>query len=745
MSALNPFYSAQKYQLNRLSQTLLAILLLCAGPLSHAQSSSSQNPTAEMDQIDEDEVAVLEAVQVTAHSKNDVSSGTLGARSDLDTPFSTYRVDSDQIAEQQAKTIAKLFEHDATVQAKGSSYGLDAYAISVRGLTLDFVNGYKIDGHPFQMYGVELPLEAFQEVQLLKGATGFLYGIGSPGGTVNYISKKPTPDPTAAVSIGYTSDSLFSQHFDIGGYFDQDKQFGYRFNAVNESGVAYNNTEVERQAFALYLSAQLRDDLDVYANGFYQRRLLEGGINTISVANSGSYAYQGSSLPKAIDGSKDLTAYDDAYYDSEAWGAATGFNWQLSDQWNLHGSYSHTFKRISSRDQTLYLRNEAGDYNLALRQYYRPTLNFDSVQLRLDGHFNTGWIAHHVVTGLDWQRQTRDLNIGNPNLDPNTSAGGQNHVYPTTGSYPSGNLYQPALDLVYDGDSPHRYFRISNWYTRSAYISDTLSFNPQWSLLLGLRKFDYENSNYYVSGNLRSEFKDSPLSPTAALLWSPLERTTVYASYVESLEDSGTVGSSYANAYEQLESTESKQYELGIKTDQQHWALTSALFRIERGTGYANSQNQYVVDGVARYDGIELSGHYLSDAQFKLLASAVWIDAQYTKAAASVVGKTPTAVARFQGTVGFEKTWSALEGLSVHGSFQHYGKQYVNNSNSLSTPSYRLVNIGASYRQSLGGQKQLIYRAQINNLFDQDYWVASSNALAQGAPRTISLNLQYQF
>ncbi|EHD19721.1 MULTISPECIES: TonB-dependent siderophore receptor [Brenneria] len=690
------------------------------------------------------ETRVLETITVSAQRREIVSGGTLGARSDLQTPFATHSVDSEKIEERQAKTIGKLFEGEAGVAAKGSSYGLDAYALTVRGLSLDFVNGYKIDGHPFQMYGVELPLEMFEQVQLLKGATGFLYGIGSPGGIVNYISKKPTTTQTLSLAAGYSADDIFSQHLDTGGRFGEDDRFGYRFNAVNEQGEAYNGTKVDRQAASLFLDARLTPSLTWRANGLYQERDLEGGITAISVTGSGNYAYSGTTLPAAIGGRKNLTAYDSSYYNSTVWVGASGLAWSINDSWTLDASYSHTFKRINSRDETLYLRNAQGDYNVALRQFYRPTLNYDSVQLRLEGDFETGWLTHSIVTGLEWQQQTRDLNIGNPSLDPSTSSGGQNHVYPSSGAYPSGNLYGSSLNLTYDGYSPRRYFRISDWTTKSAYFSDTLGLGENWSLLLGLRKFDYENNNYYVSGARRTAYREKPLTPTMALMFTPRPDTTFYASYVEALEDGGTVGSAYANAYQQLSPIESKQYELGVKSERENWSLASALFRIERGTGYANADNYYVDDGAVRYDGLEFNGSYrpLSGLTFSL--GSTWMHAEYREAAASVIGKKAAAVPTFQGSLSVEKEIAALPGLRVHGGVTHIGRQYINTANTLQTPSYEVYSIGASYRVPLAKGK-LIYRAELNNLLNKDYWIASSNALAVGAPRTLNLNIRYDF
>lgn len=740
---------------NTLNQITQCILLSACGLSAISQYVHAQDVAAETTSrpTQSDEVVQLETVTATTHlkKKKAIAAGTLGSRSNLETPFAATSVDSKKIEDKQAKSIGKLFESEAGVAAKGNTYSLNAYALSVRGLPLDYMNGYKIDGHPFQMYGVELPLEFFEQVQLLKGATGFLYGIGSPGGTLNYISKKPTNGTTFSVDAGYSSDSIFTQHVDVGGHFGTDDRYGYRVNLVNEHGEAYNGTKVDRKAASVYLDAQITPSLKAYANGLYQERDLKGGITTISVGGSGSYAYSGSTLPAAISGRKNLTAYDNtSYYNSKVWAAAAGLNWDINDTWKLDTSYSHTFKQIESADETLYLRNPQGDYNVALRQFYRPTLVFDSVQSHLQGDFETGWLKHKVVAGLEWQRQTRDLNIGDPSLDPATSTGGQNYVYPATGTYPSGNLYDASLNLAYNGSAPRQYFRISNWWTQSAFLSDTLSIGNQWSLLLGVRSFDYSNKNYYVSGALRSAYHEKPVSPTYALLFKPNANTTFYTSYVESLEDGGTVGSTYANAYAQLAPIESKQYEVGVKTEYRDWSLSSALFRIERGTGYANSQNDYVNDGVVRYDGFEMNGLYRPVQGLTLTAGGSWTNAQYTEGAASVIGRQPTAVPHFQGNLGVAKQVDFFPGLELHSNLNYVGKQYVNTANTLQTSDFETVSIGGSYKVALGPQHQLTYRAEISNLFNKKYWIASADAvsagaLTVGAPRTLSLNIRYDY
>lgn len=731
-----------KPRLQPLSAAVLLALASTAPIDLYAQSAADEQEDGELQTV-----PVLERVLVSGEKtlvkSAPVRAGALGSRTDLQTPFSTYTVHSEEIEERQAKTIGKLFESQSGVEAKGDSYSIQPFSLNVRGLRLDFTNAYKIDGHPFQMYGVELPLEAFESVQLLKGATGFLYGIGSPGGIVNYLSKKPTDRPSLSLAAGFTQDSIFSQHLDAGGRFGADDRFGYRFNAVQERGEAYNGTQVERHAESLYLEARINPALTWHANVLFQERNLEGGITTISVASAGVRAYSGDRLPSAISGRKDLTGYDSSYYNSTVWAASTGLEWALNDAWTLDAEFSHTYKRINSQDETLHLRNANGDYDLALRQFYKPTLKYDSVQLRLEGEFNTGRIRHQLVTGIGLQWLTRDLNQGDPSLDPDSNTGGQNHVYPST-SLPSGNIHSGSLDLVYTGYSPRSFFEISTNRENAVFLSDTLAFNEQWSLLLGVRQLDYRNENYYYSGRSRSAYHEKPLTPTLALLYSPTPDTTFYASYVEALEDGGSVASNYANSGESLEPIESKQYELGIKTNRQQWALSAALFRIDRGAGYADSSNYYSLDGTVRYDGLEVNGQYRLRPDLTVLAGATLLRAKYLEAADSIEGNRVEAVAPVQANLSLEKTFQSLPNLRARVAVRHSGRQYIDTANRLELSSYQVFSLGVSYRVPLG-DGLLTYRAELDNLLDEEYWLASSNALVVGPPRSLSLNLRYDF
>ena len=701
----------------------LAIALLTTGisPLVRAadDAASATEPVLKT-------VTVTTSAAVAKAPK--ISGGALGSRSDLETPFSTQTVTAKQIKDKQATSIAKLFEADATVEAKGNTYSMSSYAMNVRGLRLDFTNGYKLDGHPFQMYGVELPLELFDNVQLLKGATGFMYGIGSPGGIVNYVSKKPTEQPTLSLSAGFSSDSLFKQALDTGGRFGEDDRFGYRFNAVSEKGTAYNGTHVQRSAASIYLDAKINPDVTWYANGFFQERDLKGGGTQWNVPSA---SFVGSSLPSAISGRKDLTAYDSSYYNSTAWMAATGVKWQINDNWSLDTSYAHTYKRINTQYETANLKDGKGDYSLTLTPFYVPTLIYDDVQTKLEGDVETGPFNHHWVLGVGEQWMTRNLN--------QTSAGSY------TPSNATGNLNDGALSLNYDGYSPRNFYKISSYKQRSAFASDTINLTDQWSVLIGARYMDYQNGNWNYAGNSTSKYHITPTTPTYALMYSPRADTTFYASYIEAVQDGGAAANTYANANAVMPPLKSKQYELGFKTERTDWSASAALFRIQEGAEYGDANNDLVANGEKRYDGAEAEGKYHFSTGTTVGAGATYLRARYLSGESSIVGNEVEAVPHWEGNIAVSQDIFGVEGLQVHGDAHYTGKEYLDTANNINVKAYALYSLGASYTTPINGHR-LTYRAELNNVTNHEYWIASAaNTLEVGSPRALSLNVQFDY
>ncbi|WP_455926213.1 TonB-dependent siderophore receptor [Pseudomonas putida] len=649
-----------------------------------------------------------------------IIAGALGSASDLDTPFSTRQVNSAEIEERQIKSLGKVFSEDTSVVSNGDTYSLNAYSLSVRGLPLDDGGSYKINGLPIYMTTVELPLEAFDSVQLLKGASGFMYGFGAPGGVINFVTKKPTDATTLTLDTGMRSNGVFSEHVDAGGRVGSDDALGYRFNAVHEEGETYSHSNVKRDSLSLSLDARITPDLTWTADTLYQDRQINGGIQDFDL-----FSYTGSGLPKAISGRTDLSAYNDTHFQSRIWLAATGLHWNVTPDWTASLDYSHfSDKRVYAAEWPSLL-DKAGNFSDNLNGGHSIAI-YDQVQAMLQGDFNTGPIGHKAVLGVSWQGLTRRSSINYLDQDI-----GDN------------NLYTTPQTLTYDGVIDYSTYRTTYIEQRAAFASDTLDLTHGWSLLAGLRLTDYTQDSYAVSGQRTSTYHQIPLTPTVALMYKPRPDTTFYASYVEAIESGGTAGTAYKNANEVLDPLKSKQYEIGVKTDRQTWGASAAVFRIERAAEYGDSDGYYVQNGEQRYQGVELNGHLDVTDTTTLTSSSTWLDATFTKSEADLIGNRVSGVPRFQQVLQVSQKIPGVEGLKLYADAHYTGASEADDNNTWKLPDYTLFGVGASYRTHIDSHGVTV-RAAVDNLTDHKYWgFLASDYLFVGAPRTLSLNVSF--
>jgi len=661
----------------------------------------------------------LPAVTVKGKSQDDtaqhlntkVSGGALGARTQLDTPFSTTVVKSEELAERQVSKLGDVFALDASVSDNSGAYSSWASYITVRGLPLDWQNAYRIDGKPFLSYTITLPYEHFEQIELLKGSSGFMYGFGSPGGIVNYVTKKPSDTPVRSIDIGYKSSSLWSEHVDLGGRFGDEGRFGYRLNATHEEGKTFNDGSLRRDSLSLALDARLTRDLSWDFNALYQDRRSTGQTPSIYLGS-----YVGSSLPSVISGANQTLLGPGQHLTNNLQLYSTGLQYQLAPNWALSTNYSHSTATRSRNEGILFLTNASGDYN-DYRSDTREGHRFDQAQALLQGTLRTGAVEHQVVLGASWQKQGNDYS--------------SNAVYQQIGT---GNLYSQNTNS-YFSTTDFSLYRFSDVTQRAVFASDTVKLSERWSVLAGLRSTNYEQTGYTKNG---------VVTPTLALMFKPAPDTTVYTSYVESLEQGATVGITYANRDEQLAPLKSKQYELGIKTEHDRWSATAALFRIERGAEYANSANVLVQDGQSIYQGLELGASTRLGSQWQLGGNVMVLDGSYERGS-SYQGNRVAGAPDFVAATQLSYAVAQVPGLKLSADAKYTGATMLNASNGLKLPGYALANVGASYTTRIGGY-DTTWRVAVNNLANKRYWEFQyENYIKPGDPRTVSVSAKLDF
>ncbi|MFT4196400.1 MAG: TonB-dependent receptor [Pseudoxanthomonas sp.] len=667
------------------------------------------------------------------------ATGALGTKTELELPFSTKTKSSLDIDRIQAASTGALFASDSSVARTGSDYNPYAMrGLTIRGLPVDLYNSLRIDGLPTGfLYGVNLPLEDMDQVQLLKGAAGFMYGFAAPGGIFNYTLKQPTLSPLLSFDVGYRSTNLYSQHLDVGGRMFGNENLGYRLNLSHESGTSYTGSQIERKAAALALEAQITPNLTWQANVLAQ----EGTIDHPQpIFYGGSYTQ--TKLPKAISGSSNWSADQDVNRTKFAY-VTTGIDWAFTDNWHLLVDLSHARTRFRFSQEYIYLLDDSGYYRDSTSDLMNVAVS-DYGQALLQGNFSTGPLRHNVVTGVSYQKSAYDVPLTNYS-DYVPKAIAVHRTY--------GNIYSPTK-ISWDamGDSLTTY-RAETTVQKSAFLSDTVDFDDHWSLIAGWRFNDYTDDSASGSANaaagIFNRYAKKATTPTYALMYKPAAGQTVYASYVESLEQGSLVGSSYANAGETLPPLLSKQYELGYKAERRRWNAAAAVFRVDRGASYANASNYYVQEGIVRYDGAEVSADASITPSLRLGGSVTWLDARYVKTSTTwLIGKPPTGVSKAVSTLNLQYQPSQVPGLSFYANARYVSEGVAATNTSLQivvkAPAYTVFDIGGGY-QLPWGQHQVTVRAGINNLFDKHYWQAGSGVLSIGAPRVYWVNLKYDW
>ena len=450
--------------------------------------------------------------------------GVLGNLSLMETPFSANVITQDLLVNQQASTLGDFLKNDPSAQVgnvvisfatlRGFSLGSDGYLLD--GLTL---GSLLLDGR------VALP--AFERIDILKGAGVFLNGLGgtaSLGGALNYISKTAPAAPIRNLALTYTSQSQFGVEADLGDRFGEGNQFGYRINLGFRDG----NTAVDEQTWQQGNASVV---LDWRANPGLR---LQGGLYYVdndykniqpffvgaSDANGAAIA-----IPDAPNTRRNLGPTWSTFDQNATIGWLRG-DWDFAPDWTATLQYgggrnNRPYKTGQQDTRFGVINSSSGDITLFASEESART-DVQTGRLLVRGNVVTGPVRHAVTLGA-------------------TGFEEKNYSSFEIAGFLPGNLYtnndQPKPATV-----PLDLYPYTGKTTSSGLlVSDIMSFNDQWSVLLGGRQAKvttYDADDNKIPGGEISKF-----SPVAALMYKPTASSLIYANYAQGLEPGGTAPS----------------------------------------------------------------------------------------------------------------------------------------------------------------------------------------------------------
>lgn len=190
-----------------------------------------------------------------------------------------------------------------------------------------------------------------------------------------------------------------------------------------------------------------------------------------------------------------------------------------------------------------------------------------------------------------------------------------------------------------------------------------------------------------------------------------------------------------------------KQYEFGLKS--RAWAKVlaqAAVFQIERPQTTVDAGNNFVLGGMSRYRGLELSASGEIGSQFGVVASALFLNAEIVSVGttnAGELGKTPENTPRQTFSLFGEYRLKDTPGLALNAGAYYVGERPVNNLNQAWLAGYTTYSVGTRYRTKWDG-RNVTLQANIDNLTDASYWATAGNGLlGTGAPRTLRVAAKF--
>ncbi|MEH2466270.1 TonB-dependent siderophore receptor [Nostoc sp.] len=594
-----------------------------------------------------------------------------------------------------------------------SGYGNVTGDITLRGFgsTTNLRDGF-INGNSFPI----ISGDQIEQVEVLKGPASVLYGQASPGGVVNYVTKKPLSEPHYSADFTVGSYDYYKPTLDLSGPLTQDKKLLYRLIVSNENSRSYRDF-IDNRIFFISPSFTYKISDATTLNFAYEYLDAKIGFDRGFPPFSAYFNLsRNRNLGEPFDYQIIQTHLVEVTLDhkfSENLRLKSGFTGRFDYE---DGAFANFYEDVGEDGRTL--RREAAS-GVNIRD------NF-ALQTDLIGKFKTGSVAHQLLFGFELRRET-------------SQAAG----YFYNGEFPSIDIFNPTYGLAH-----LNLFALDNGFngpasilsTQAIYLQDQVTLLPNLKLLIGGRYDFIKNGNQEID----SLFYDEAFSPRVGIVYQPIEPISIYASYSQSFQPNNA-----QTANKQfIDPSRGTQYEVGVKAelfDQRLSATLAAYDLAQTNLPVQDPQNpDYSIPiGAAKSRGIELdvAGEILPG--WKVIASGYLNDTHITDDSdATLIGRrfvnAPYHGASLWTTYQIQR--GNLQGLQFGAGFFFVGDRTANPSDPITLPSYVRTDASISYKRDN-------WQAALNlkNIFNINYYETNGYLFYPQAPFTVQGTLSVNF
>lgn len=597
-----------------------------------------------------------------------------------------------------------------------------------------------------------------ESIEVSKGPGSAFTGAGSTGGSLNLVSKTAHLGNSYNGGFTWGSDQTKRTTLDLNQQMTDTSAF--RLNLMkHEANVAGRDAvDVSRWGVAPSFAFGLGTDTRLTV-GYYHVEtddMPDYGIPLNLSPNRSKY-----NVDKPVHVDRDnfygVTSRD--YRQTSNDSGTIKIEHDLNDDLTV----SNSFRMSRSTLDYIVTNPDDSKGNVANGSVYRGTKSRNSTssgwinQTDLSAKFNTGAIEHSLVTGLEFSYQDTH---NRPYILTSTATGTTcNAALFRSGDCTS--LHNPTPGDIWNGSiTDSAAFTDTDTKTAAAYVFDTLKFNEQWSLNLGLRYDNYKTQSSGFAnagrgapaGSFDRENTSDLVNYQIGVVYNPLPNGSIYAAYSTSSnpagETSGNGGLELAANNSDLDPEKNRNYEIGTKWDffGDDLSLTAALFRTEKTNARIDDPDgatTQVLDGEQRVNGVELSYSGKLTRNWKVFGGYTYMESEVVKTTlAADEGNHMPSTPRNNFT--FWSTYDLVpDKFTVGAGATFVDSQFGNVANSVEIPSYWRYDAMASYALTKNVDLQL----NVQNLTDKRYFdqVFQTHYAHVAAGRTALLSANFHF
>jgi len=607
-------------------------------------------------------------------------------------------------------------------------------------------DGYFMRGFPVTLYydGVRLQAKgirdasATERIEVIRGPSSVLYGVGDPGGGVNYITKRPRFRSGSSFALTAGSDEFLRAEADFEAApvsMGSDRRLGVRIvGAVVDRGSWRITEEMRRKFIAPMATLALGSRTELSARFTYQQQ--EGRESRLPPYYD-TFSRQRYNLPIGFFSGDNRTKFDDdiVTLNVEAVHAITT-NWKARvayfDSSAYRDHYLTPLQNFLNPAQNGGRRLATSILRRLFDEYEGSSLLAYSV-----GDFQTGAVGHQLSSGYEYRservssRDTRTRFSERFDIDaPN---------------------WNKAIEAApFSGQSTS-----SLTTAHAIFVQERAQFfNGRLALLGGVRLEEYKTRSDPRLNTLNNTILDRAETASERVatsrfsgLWKVRPGLSAYVSYNESF-----LGNALRDVVTgQLVPSETAEgSEIGIKFEAWGGRLSGSLARytVERSAvRQVNTLTGAIENlGTVRCDGVEAEAFLSVTDSLQVMANFALNDARTIDASdRALIGRRPSGDVKRSASILARQTFrrGALRGFYA-GAGSSYGGDQIDRTGTLTEPGYALVDAFVGFAPLDG---RFDFSVRVTNLLDRRWWreLRTAQQSTQGEPRQMQASLRMKF